>query len=167
MLRSSSRRSIKAVIIRLATPDDVPSIRSLEHQAEGAAHWLEHQYDALFATGTPRRIALVASDDVEAGVVRIDGFVIARCTPGEWELENVVVARAQQRLGIGTDLIRHLVLRARDQGATSVLLEVRESNLPARRLYEKLGFSEQGRRKDYYREPLEDALVLQTFIAAS
>jgi [ribosomal protein S18]-alanine N-acetyltransferase len=77
------------------------------------------------------------------------------------------VARDQQGLGIGTTLIQQLLLQARNQGATSVLLEVRESNLDARRLYKKLGFSEQGRRKKYYRDPTEDALVLQIFIAVS
>jgi len=47
-----------------------------------------------------------------------------------------------------------------------VLLEVRESNLAARKLYEKLGFSEEGRRSNYYHEPREDAMLLRTSIAA-
>jgi ribosomal-protein-alanine N-acetyltransferase len=72
----------------------------------------------------------------------------------------VVVAREERNRGIGIKIIRELLLQAQRGGATSVLLEVRESNLAARRLYEKLGFSLQGRRSNYYREPEEDALLL-------
>ena len=77
----------------------------------------------------------------------------------------MVVGEQHRQLGIGTQLIQELLLRARTSGATSVLLEVRESNLAARRFYEKLGFSEQGRRKGYYQNPREDALILQKSIA--
>lgn len=161
MPRSSRRRNAKALLIRPATPDNVPSIRALEQQAEGAAHWAEREYDALFAPEAPSRIALVALDEDGSGAGPIHGFVIAQCALDDWEIENVVVSHSQRRLGIGTTLIQQLLVRARNQGATSVLLEVRESNLAARRLYERLGFSEEGRRKRYYKEPTEDALMLK------
>jgi ribosomal-protein-alanine N-acetyltransferase len=152
------------VLIRPATPDDVLSIRGLEQQAEGAAHWAEREYDVLFARDAAPRVALVALD--EADIAQVCGFVIAGCDLDDWEIENVVVARGAQRLGIGTKLIRELLRRAQSAGATSVLLEVRESNLAARKLYEKLGFSEEGRRSNYYHEPREDAMLLRTSIAA-
>jgi [ribosomal protein S18]-alanine N-acetyltransferase len=163
MPNSSRHRSTEAVPIRAATPDDVPAIRALERQADTAAHWAEREYDALFAADAPARIALVAVD--ELAVTQVCGFVIARSGPDDWEIENVVVAREHQRLGIATRLIQELVRRAHNSGATSVLLEVRESNLAARRLYEKLGFSERGRRGNYYRDPPEDALLLQISLA--
>jgi ribosomal-protein-alanine N-acetyltransferase len=148
------------VLIRPATPDDVPSIRALEQQADTAAHWAEREYDALFASDAPKRIALVAVPDT--GQVR--GFVIARCATNEWEIENVVVDRQYQRLGIAAKLIQELVRQGDTGGATSVLLEVRESNHPARRLYEKLEFSVQGRRSNYYRDPTEDGLLMHISI---
>jgi len=154
---------LRFVLIRPATPDDVPSIRVLEQQTESAAHWAEREYDALFAPDAPTRIALVALN--ESDITRLHGFAIARCAPDEWEIENVVVAHEHQRLGIGMKLIRELLARAHAGGATSVLLEVRESNLVARRLYEKLGFSEVGRRSNYYHGPTEDALLLRISIA--
>ena len=128
-----------------------------------AAHWTEREYAALFAPDTPPRIALVAVD--ESGTKQVCGFVITRCALDAWEIENVVVGEQHRQLGIGTQLIQELLLRARTSGATSVLLEVRESNRAARRFYEKLGFSEQGRRKGYYQNPREDALMLQKSIA--
>jgi [ribosomal protein S18]-alanine N-acetyltransferase len=133
-------------------------MRALEQHAETAAHWAEREYDALFAAEAPPRIALVAIS--EEDVDRVVGFAIARCTTTEWEIENVVVAREQRRRGLGIKIIRELLIEAHSAGATSVLLEVRESNMAARRLYEKLGFSQQGRRGNYYREPEEDALLL-------
>jgi ribosomal-protein-alanine N-acetyltransferase len=164
--RSSRHRSIDAVLIRPATPDDLPSIRVLEKQTESAAHWTEREYNALFAKDAPERIVLVALDNESQGA-QIQGFVIARSTLDEWEIENVIVASSRRRLGMATRLIQELLVRARNQGATSVLLEVRESNLAAGRLYEKLGFREQGRRNDYYNLPTEDALVLRVFVAVS
>ena len=151
------------VLIRLAILDDVPFMRALEEQFASAAHWARRDYDALFAPCAPARIALVAVNESE--VMQLHGFVIARCALDEWEIENVVVARDHQRLGIGARLIRELLMRAHAGGATWVLLEVREANLAARRLYEKLGFSECGRRVNYYRDPTEDALLLRISIA--
>jgi ribosomal-protein-alanine N-acetyltransferase len=72
----------------------------------------------------------------------------------------VVVAPEKRNRGVGIKIIRELLLQAQSAGATSVLLEVRESNLATRRLYEKLGFSQHGRRSNYYQGPEEDALLL-------
>ena|SRR5208283_3053577 len=151
------------VLVRSAIPDDIPTIRALEQQAESAAHWAEREYDALFAPDAPTRIALIAVDEADIGHVR--GFVIARCALDDWEIENVVVVREAQQLGVGTKLIRELLRRARAAGVISVLLEVRESNLAARKLYERLGFSSEGRRRNYYHEPMEDALLLRISVA--
>ncbi len=57
--------------------------------------------------------------------------------------------------------MRKLLTEARRDGATSVILEVRESNRPAVRLYESIGFRLEGRRNKYYRDPTEDALLLR------
>jgi ribosomal-protein-alanine acetyltransferase len=148
------------VLIRRATPDDLPFIRALEQQTETAAHWAEREYDALFAAEAPTRLALVAISEEEDDAGCIISFVIARCSTAEWEIENVVVAPEQRNRGVGIKMIRELLMQAQSAGATSVLLEVRESNLAARRLYEKIGFSQLGRRRTYYQDPDEDGLLL-------
>jgi ribosomal-protein-alanine N-acetyltransferase len=153
------------VLIRTASPDDVPAIRALEQQADTAAHWAERDYDALFADDAPARIVLVATDLNDVAAVL--GFLIARCAADGWEMENVVVGPKERNRGIASEMMRELLTRAREAAATSVLLEVRESNAAARRLYEKLGFSVQGRRRQYYRDPNEDALLLQLPITVS
>jgi len=133
-------------------------MRALELSSETAAHWSAREYDALFAPEAPPRIALVAAEGDE-----LRGFIIARCG-WEWEIENVVVAREHRRRGIGSELVRELLRAAQKAGAAAVLLEVRESNVEARQLYERLEFTEVGRRPGYYCAPVEDALVLSLSI---
>ena len=71
----------------------------------------------------------------------IQGFLIARAVGPEWELENIAIAGSARRRGLGTRLLGEFLNTARARGATSVFLEVRESNSAARRLYEKWAFS--------------------------
>jgi ribosomal-protein-alanine acetyltransferase len=87
------------------------------------------------------------------------GFLVARHVEGEWELENIVVGSEFRGGGIATQLIEGLLARARETGSSAVFLEVRESNAAARKLYEKAGFRETGRRKLYYSHPAEDAVL--------
>jgi ribosomal-protein-alanine N-acetyltransferase len=153
------------VQIRHATSADLPPIRDLERQTETAAHWSDADYDALFAPDAPRRIALIIATETQPQ--QINGFVIARCNSDEWEIENVIISRDLRHQGMGSALIRELLNLAKKHSPISVLLEVRESNLAARRLYETLGFSQVGRRKNYYRDPSEDALMLKISISVS
>jgi ribosomal-protein-alanine N-acetyltransferase len=92
---------------------------------------------------------------------RIQGFIVGRALDKEWEIENVVVSETVRRRGFGSRLLQEFLALARSRGAEKVFLEVRDSNLAARRLYENFAFSETGRRPSYYREPQEDAIVYQ------
>jgi ribosomal-protein-alanine N-acetyltransferase len=129
----------------------------LERACETAAHWSREQYARMFATGEGRsagRLALILKGD--SG---IDGFLVAHTQLAEWELENIVVASAARRNGLGARLLGELLRRARENDCLGVFLEVRESNQAARGLYQKLGFQETGRRKGYYVSPCEDAIL--------
>jgi len=138
------------VAIRSAALTDVPAILAIEQQAPRAAHWTPERYSKLVGGG----VVLVAE---EAG--QLCGFICAKAVASEWEVENVVVAAAFVRRGMANELVRNLIQRAENEAASAILLEVRESNLPARRLYEKHGFREVGRRRGYYRDPVEDAIL--------
>lgn len=87
------------------------------------------------------------------------GFLVAHHLAPEWELENIVVSSSSQRKGIGRLLLEELFLRAREADNGAVFLEVRESNAAARGFYESAGFRQTGRRKSYYINPLEDAIL--------
>jgi ribosomal-protein-alanine N-acetyltransferase len=145
------------VQLRRATPADIPQMRKLEQQSPNAAHWDDAHYDALFISDAPGRLATVAIDDPDGSSLK--GFLIARCLPDEWEVENIIVAVDARRRGIATALIRELANEALASGVESIILEVRESNSPARRLYENIGFNHDGLRIAYYENPTEDAIL--------
>ena len=142
------------VAIRSAGLDDVPAILAIERQASSAAHWTSEQYNKLVGSG----VVLVAEQAAEeAG--QLCGFVCAQAGAGEWEFENVVVAAKFLRRGIADELMRELIQRAESDAASTIVLEVRESNLPARGLYEKHRFREMGRQRSYYKDPSENAIL--------
>jgi ribosomal-protein-alanine acetyltransferase len=144
-----------SVSIRVATPQDISAIVALERDSPAAAHWPEPTYRRIFSEDTPQRIALVAAE----GHSNLHGFVIARTATDDCELENIVVLRKRQNRGIGSQLVRSLATAARNQNASRIFLEVRESNAAARALYESCGFAITGRRPSYYNDPVEDAIL--------
>jgi len=130
----------------------------LERSSDGAAHWSEPQYQSLIGAKSAdiSTLALVAEFRANPTVV---GFLIARYVAQEWELENIVVAPEERGKGIGTRLMEELLARAQHANSEAVFLEVRESNSAAISLYGKLGFQQIGRRKSYYNNPVEDAIL--------
>lgn len=147
-----------SVLIRRGTDDDIPAIERLARSSESAAHWSDQQYESILLadSGEFAHLILVALFPHGSTVL---GFLVARHLAPEWELENIAVARDMRGKGIGTRLMQELIDRANETNSESVFLEVRESNAVARSLYQKLGFRETGRRKSYYTNPLEDAIL--------
>ena len=92
---------------------------------------------------------------------QVAGYIGSQTVMGETDMMNVAVAPDYRRQGVGEKLILTLVDILKARGSHWLMLEVRQSNAPARALYEKLGFAEVGRRKNYYRSPKEDALILR------
>lgn len=79
-------------------------------------------------------------------------------------INNLAVRPELRGRGLGTQLLEGVIAEAAHLGAVEVTLEVRESNEPARRLYEKAGFRRDGVRKNYYTTPVENALILSRTI---
>ena len=144
--------------LRAATSADIPAMLELERSCPTSAHWLPEQYEGLFVADESgaRRLVLVAERPDAHGLL---AFLVARHVAPEWELENIVVTPAERRVGIGRQLIDALLAAARETDSEMVFLEVRESNSAARALYEKADFQQSGRRKSYYANPLEDAIL--------
>jgi [ribosomal protein S18]-alanine N-acetyltransferase len=145
----------RTCMVRAATPDDVPELMRLERAAPSAAHWSKESYEAIGRDQAPRRIALVA----ERPNRKLCGFVVARIVADECELENIVVEERETRHGIGSALVQELSRETRIRGVRRIFLEVRESNGPARGLYEKVGFQRDGERSSYYSDPTENAIL--------
>lgn len=88
------------------------------------------------------------------------GYVGTRRVLDEWEIVNVAVDPAFRREHLGSRLLEAVLGEARDRAVRQIFLEVRESNVPARGLYEKYGFRPIARRKHYYDHPVENAIVM-------
>jgi ribosomal-protein-alanine N-acetyltransferase len=146
------------IAIRHATVRDIADVLRLERSSNGATHWSESQYQKLIGANEVGISALALVAECGANPVVV-GFLMARHLPPEWELENIVVAPEVRGQGIGTRLMEGLLARAHEADSDSVLLEVRESNAAARALYENLGFHPTGKRKSYYSNPVEDAVL--------
>ena len=91
----------------------------------------------------------------------VAGYIGSQTVMDETDMMNVAVHPDFRRRGIAGALVNGLVDDLKTKGSHCLTLEVRASNAPAIALYEKLGFSEIGRRKNYYRNPREDALILR------
>jgi len=138
------------VSIRDAAPADITAILTIEQSTPPAAHWSAEQYQSRIKDGG----VMVAQREG-----RICGFLCVRVVAGEWEIENVVVDEEFRRHGIGAALMRALLNKWEAASGASVLLEVRESNAAARAVYEASGFSQVGRRRAYYGDLVEDAIL--------
>ena len=104
----------------------------------------------------PLSLWLIAS---EGG--RLCGYVGSQTVIDASDMMNIAVAPAFRRQGIGRMLVEELCRSLAGRGSTSLTLEVRASNEPAKALYASLGFTEAGRRPGYYSRPKEDALILR------
>jgi len=90
----------------------------------------------------------------------VQGFACAMGAADEAELQSIAVAGDRRGRGIGSALLDNLFAWAHAQGYRAIHLEVREGNSAARELYRRRGFLETGRRAGYYRDNLEDALLM-------
>lgn len=91
----------------------------------------------------------------------VAGYIGSQTCGDESDMMNVAVHPDWRRRGIAEALVTALVQQLKQRGSRCLTLEVRASNEGAIALYEKLGFSQIGRRKNYYRNPREDALILR------
>ncbi len=120
--------------------------------------WTPEQLAAQRKDGQHEFIAAVGADDVPLGYVGMM-YVL-----DEGYISNVAVDKPFRRQGIADALIEALTRRARELKLAFLTLEVRARNEPAIRLYEKHGFVPVGRRKNYYEQPREDALLMTRFL---
>lgn len=139
--------------IRQMTRAHVPQVAELEKICF-ADPWSERSVASELEN--PLSYWLVA---LEGGTVA--GYVGSQTVLGETDMMNVAVRPEFRRQGIAEALILVLIEDLKALQSHCLTLEVRDSNASARALYEKLGFLEVGRRKNYYRNPREDALILQ------
>lgn len=133
---------------------DVPSIVEIE-RAVFSDPWSAQSFRE--ALGHPAvYFSCACRDDGE-----VLGYVVAWFVADQGEIANIAVAPDQRGQGVGRALLDAALGEAATRGIAAVFLEVRDSNQRARELYASRGFEEVGRRRRYYRRPVEDAIVLR------
>ena len=146
-------RMTDAITFRGMRLADLPRVLEIELQCF-TMPWSEATFRGLLRRSDADLYVAEAGEHVV-------GYSVFWAVLDQGELGNVSVAPGWRRRGIGQGLVRKVLLRARERGVRDVFLEVRVSNTGAQRLYESYGFAEVGRRRNYYLEPLEDALVMR------
>ena len=145
-----------AYTIKAMCQEDIPEVLRLEREAFGQMSW--HAEDFESAISSKCDFPLV----IQAGTDRIGlaGYAVLRIIAPEAEIENICVAPACRRSGVGETLMEEMLRLAAERGADRVFLEVRAHNEPAKALYLKKGFAESYRRRNYYQGPTEDAIIM-------
>lgn len=154
-----------------AVSDDVSITRMTEHdllevveieENSGLSRW---GWAAYYAELQGRHsnlmfVARVANPERRRGSHTLAGYIVARMGADELHINNFAVRDGYRRRGIGLELLNKILEQGRRLGTPSAFLELRAGNHAALALYQKCGFRVTARRKKYYCEPVEDALVM-------
>ena len=140
---------------------DIPRVVELERASFGSpwnagtfARILESEHVEIWVVEEPDAPTLIA-------------YAVLWCVSDQGELANIAVAPEARGRGLGGRLLDWILQVALGRGVETLYLEVRESNAAARGLYESRGFREAGRRRGYYDNPREDAMVLVLDLAGA
>jgi [ribosomal protein S18]-alanine N-acetyltransferase len=144
---------LEQLVIRSLLRDDLPRVLVIE-RASFSTPWSHATFLALLRRADTDLFAAFRSR-------RLVGYAVCWTVADQAELGNVAVTAEARGQGVGRALVEEAIVRTGARGARELFLEVRESNEVAQRLYESMGFEAVGRRRAYYTEPVEDALVLR------
>lgn len=138
--------------IESMTVDDIAQVAEIERQIFSIP-WSEKAFrDSMESDNT---IYIVAKENDN-----VAGYAGMYLSFEEGNITNVAVNPLSRRKGIGEKIVRDILNRAYEKGVMDVFLEVRETNSVAIALYEKIGFKEEGIRKNFYDKPRENALIM-------
>jgi ribosomal-protein-alanine acetyltransferase len=153
----------KPLHIRRAVRADLGAMLRIE-QASFADPWTVDSLATALSLERMRVLVAESGDEGRKGgdaVAEVLGYVVALLVGSEAEIADLAVSPDARRQGIGRALLAGALAELKAAAVRTVYLEVRESNRAARALYETNGFEAVGRRRGYYRSPVEDALVLR------
>lgn len=138
--------------IRRSIPADATQIAKLEAEIFSDP-WREE--DIISTISTEGAMCYTALSDGE-----VCAYVIARQIPPEGEIYRIATRPSKRRRGIAYRLLDYAIKTERGNGLEALFLEVREQNTPARKLYSSYGFKEIGIRKNYYKNPSDNAVIM-------
>ena len=151
--RERAEKERKAVVsIRQMKVEDAAAIAEMEHQTFSDA-WSEKAI--LDTLRNPKTICLVAEK-----IGKIVGYCIVYTADDEADIARIAVLKESRRFGVASELIHALDVICWEDQIQIIMLDVRVSNDDARAFYEKHGFTQDGIRENYYKNPIEDAILM-------
>jgi ribosomal-protein-alanine N-acetyltransferase len=141
------------VEIRKMTVEDIPAVVALD-QMSFSLPWPERSFRFELTENQASRCWVAEADG------RIVGMVVNWLLVDEAHVATIAVHPDLRRQGIAKELLAHSLRYMKGEGAITSFLEVRESNIAAREMYRKFGYENTGRRKAYYKDNNEDAILM-------
>ncbi|MDI9569785.1 MAG: ribosomal protein S18-alanine N-acetyltransferase [Pseudomonadota bacterium] len=145
------------ISIRSLRKGDIAQLEAMERRFFPTPYtawtWMRERRNSLSRT-------FVAFPGGDAGMADLVGYINFWIVVDEAQLHRLAVDEGFRRRGVAMELIRHMLRYLAERAVATVQLEVRQRNIHAVRLYERMGFAMQGRRRGYYEETGEDALLL-------
>lgn len=142
----------EAGLIRRMEEKDIEQVKQLEKQCFSVP-WSEN----ILKDGLNSRFdtyLVWEKDEI------VTGYCALRVLADEGEIQRIAVLPSWRGYGIGKSLMEAMIQTSREKGAVQMSLEVRESNIGARKLYEKYGFMQEAVRRNYYENPVENACIM-------
>src|SRR5215468_432628 len=160
MPETATANTNSSIILEHMTEHDLLEVVEIE-EISNLSPWGWEAYHLELQNGLASLmlVARLATAD-NAALKSIIGFIVARQMADEIHVNNVAVRPEHRRLGIGERLLREALVWGRDRGSALAVLEVRAGNIAAQKLYQACGFEVIGRRRRYYKAPVEDALLM-------
>ena len=141
------------IIVRAMTADDIDQVVEIEEEAFSSP-WTRKGFEESLAYDYSR--FYVATNDKQ-----VVGYIGTYCMFDDVDITNVAVRENCRRKGVANKLLEAVLGYSLEKKLSYINLEVRPSNIPARKLYEKYGFEEIGIRKNFYTKPVEDGIIMQ------
>ncbi len=152
---------MKGLVLEAATEDDLPTLLDLERRCQSHP-WTEAHFREEMAGSADGWVLVLRSPPVSAGARGgIRAYLVLRLVAGELHVLNLAVEPEHRGGGLGRWLLSFALDLGFRRGARCALLEARQGNQAALALYESVGFEPLFVRRGYYRDPLEDAIVLE------
>lgn len=144
--------------ISMATLEDVSQILEIEKECFGTEAWSEE----MFKYACLGKFGGIIKAEYDG---KVCGFLVYIILGGdELNIDDIAVIPENRKKGIADKIVNYLFEKSKKSGIKKIMLEVRESNLPAINLYEKYHMKKDGIRKNYYREPTENAILMSADI---
>ncbi len=159
IIKKNLLQNVKMIKVRIATINDAEEIFEISKNSFKDDSWSLKLYEAEFSDSSKYYFVATIDDEVV-------GFIGYAKIFDEAEIMNIAVKDGYRNQGIGKTLIGEMIAYAKTRGITAASLEVRESNVIARHLYQSTGFIEKGIRPHYY-GGTEDAVILWNYFSVN